>query len=502
MILQDILFLKKLCYNVGRIVVIRLVSFGGEIMKKDIKVLIFLFGLITLGFLLTSLLSFFSSKNSIKNYIIAHELPLTSDNIYSDIQNDLLKPIFISSLMSSDTFLRDWVLDGEKEEFQIRKYLQDIKNRYGAFTTFFVSDKTDIYYQTEGILKKVHEDSKRDQWYFEAKKMKDDYEINIDVDMAHNDEYTIFINYKVYDYKLNFMGITGIGLKLDTVKKLIDSYEDRYSSRVYFVDKEGEIKLQSKNHKEKSINEIPYLRNKWAQIKGNKEENFEIKKLGFTNFVNTRYINEFGWHLIVEQSDKSSIGKFNTILLFNLLIALLITIVVVLITSIPLKKYSNELKRMALLDKLTGAYNRQISNEHFENLVKEANKKSFSVILMDIDDFKNVNDNFGHLKGDMVLKELAKLIKTIISKDATLFRWGGEEFLIFMSNTDITKAKESAENIRKIVENHSFETLKITLSIGVVEYREDETLAQVINRADILLYNSKLQGKNRVNYEE
>ena len=92
--------------------------------------LIFLLSLIlVVGFLATSLVSYFVSLSSLRNQITSSSLPLTSDNIYSEIQRDLLRPIFISSLMANDTFFRDWVLDGERDAAQVTKYLKEIISR-------------------------------------------------------------------------------------------------------------------------------------------------------------------------------------------------------------------------------------------------------------------------------------------------------------------------------------------------------------------------------------
>ena len=98
--------------------------------------------IIVAGFLVTSLAAYFVSADSAKRAILESELPLTGDNVYSEIQRDLLRPVFISSLMASDTFLRDWVLGGEGEELRVRRYLKEIMERYDTFTAFFVKAKS------------------------------------------------------------------------------------------------------------------------------------------------------------------------------------------------------------------------------------------------------------------------------------------------------------------------------------------------------------------------
>ena len=89
------------------------------------------------GFLATSLLSYYASRTSIRDNIINTELPLTSDTVYSEIQKDLVRPVLISSMMARDTFMRDWVVEGERNPQQITRYLKEVMDHYGAFTTFF-----------------------------------------------------------------------------------------------------------------------------------------------------------------------------------------------------------------------------------------------------------------------------------------------------------------------------------------------------------------------------
>ena len=126
---------------------------------------------LVLGFLFTSLISFFVSKASLRDQIAHSALPLTGDNIFSEVQRDLLRPITISSMMAADTFLKDWILDGERDPSLIIRYLKAIQNEYDTFTSFFVSDATSIYYHADGILKRVNPDSWRDVWYYRVREM-------------------------------------------------------------------------------------------------------------------------------------------------------------------------------------------------------------------------------------------------------------------------------------------------------------------------------------------
>ena len=116
----------------------------------------FLLSLLLLaGFLATSLVSYAVSVTQLKRGLSESILPLTSDNMYSEIQKDLIRPIFISSMMASDTFLRDWVLGGEQNVDRMTRYLTEVKKKYQTITSFFVSERSGLYYHAGGILKRV-----------------------------------------------------------------------------------------------------------------------------------------------------------------------------------------------------------------------------------------------------------------------------------------------------------------------------------------------------------
>jgi len=123
--------------------------------------------------------------------------------------------------------------------------------------------------------------------------------------------------------------------------------------------------------------------------------------------------------------------------------------------------------------------------------------------MYDIDRFKKINDEFGHNSGDIVLKELTKLVKGNIRETDYLFRWGGEEFIIILFQTKLSEAVEVAEKLRKIIENFHFSVEglnKVTVSFGVTEYKTGQSVDDLVNNADQLLYEAKRAGRNQVKF--
>lgn len=164
---------------------------------------------------------------------------------------------------------------------------------------------------------------------------------------------------------------------------------------------------------------------------------------------------------------------------------------------------SKKLEKLATVDKLTDLYNRfKIENFINEEIQRaERYERVFSIILLDIDKFKSVNDIHGHHAGDVILKEFSKILKGGVRKVDVVGRWGGEEFLIILTETNIDEAKKVAESLRKEIENFKFSVVKDkTSSLGVTEYKTSDTIESIINRADIALYKAKENGRNQVQF--
>jgi diguanylate cyclase (GGDEF)-like protein len=159
------------------------------------------------------------------------------------------------------------------------------------------------------------------------------------------------------------------------------------------------------------------------------------------------------------------------------------------------------LKRLATIDKLTGTYNRRKVEEIIEREMGRFRRlnKPLSMVIFDIDNFKKINDTYGHNIGDYVLRKIVSIAKKTIRKIDYLIRWGGEEFMIISSETDMNEAHALAERIRRAIESYMFKNVgKVTASFGVTEFREGDTEDTFIKRADDVMYEAKIKGKNRV----
>ena len=167
-----------------------------------------------------------------------------------------------------------------------------------------------------------------------------------------------------------------------------------------------------------------------------------------------------------------------------------------------LAKRAAYFEEIAMHDPLTGAYNRNKFREVVAQEIERIRRygiEPFSLIMADLDDFKRVNDTYGHDTGDKVLVRFAELVRNHLRRTDLLFRWGGEEFILFLPQTDCEQAFRAAEKVRELIATAAFNGVgHITGSFGVAEWREKEAVETTIKRADTALYKAKKKGKNRV----
>lgn len=168
------------------------------------------------------------------------------------------------------------------------------------------------------------------------------------------------------------------------------------------------------------------------------------------------------------------------------------------------KRLEEKLKDLAIKDQLTGLYNRRKIDEVLmeEKLQADRGTQDLAIIMADIDMFKLVNDQHGHLVGDMVLTAVTRILSRGIRKTDVLGRWGGEEFMIICPDTDLAGATVLAEKLREMIAAYDFEVIgKKTCSFGVAQLRKEETIDELLLRSDLAMYRAKERGRNRVEAE-
>jgi len=173
-----------------------------------------------------------------------------------------------------------------------------------------------------------------------------------------------------------------------------------------------------------------------------------------------------------------------------------------------LTRAEEQLRELSITDALTGLANRRGAYQRLDDLEVRyrRNQQPFSIFLIDIDFFKRVNDSFGHGAGDKVLVNLASVMRNSLREQDFIGRWGGEEFILILPDTDLHGAVVLAEKLRTLVEQQQMKVeehdIRVTISLGGSQYSLEAGLIQCLEQADTALYSSKTKGRNRVEIHE
>jgi len=315
-----------------------------------------------LVFLIVIMLLFLTVILSIVNYqatvklvdkqIEEQALPLSLDNIYTNIQENILRPYLITSMMANDTFVKEWIMQEKEDSVQIKNYLSNIKKEYGLLSAILVSDKTKNYYTQDGLLEKLSKDNRDNSWYFRFKNTGVEKEINIDRNMKIDSEYIMFMNHKIFDQNHNLIGMTSSGVRINSIHKMLKTFIDKYHLEVYIYDNNAKI-LLAQNNKE-SIYEIKEFQSHKNELLSKSSEIFKYINSGDKYIVNKRYIKELDVHILVKAKVKDFTEALENNFYINLFISFLVTIFITLAiiyivrTSLLKLEHSNEQKDILL----------------------------------------------------------------------------------------------------------------------------------------------------------
>ena len=471
---------------------------------RRLVVLSLLGTLIALGFLATTLASYYSSRESLHQAITATELPLVSNAVYSDIRNDLIRPVQISRAIAADVFLHEWINHGEQDVTIISRFLTGIQSQYGTTSAFFASDRTQLYYDQHGIYERMDPSHESSAWFYTFRDGGQPWEVVIDRGRS-----TLFINFRVINDQGRFEGVAGVGITLIQVLKMIDSYQRRYDRTIYFIDKQRQLVLAGEEvyknlTRATPIDEVSSLQGLAQLLSPIHDGTYEYDKDREQHFVNVRHIDELDWFLFVDKHDSGLMVPLRRTLWVNLLVCFCVTVMVLGIIGWMTRRYLQRIEELVGLDALTGLLNRRGFSLVAGHALLESLRynRSLCVMVLDLDHFKLINDEHGHLGGDAVLRAFAVQLKNLVRASDIASRWGGEEFVIVLRDASLDAARVLGEKIRTQTQASTIEyersRLVITVSIGIACLQPGETLEELLGRADQALYTAKHTGRNRI----
>ncbi|RXJ84672.1 YfiR/HmsC family protein [Arcobacter cloacae] len=297
---------------------------------------------------------------------------------------------------------------------------------------------------------------------------------------------------------------------IDTQTKNIKNYEQKLSTQEKLLQKQAKLLEEQRAQLEEIYKNIEFQKEKLsnAVLDVNEKERvveslIDLQKKKQQEFEKAKKDLEF-LNLQIQEQKKNLLLKENIITdQKNAMSILAILFFIILILGIIGIKQNKLLKNLSQIDTLSGLYNRRFMNKKLEEeiLKYKRYKTPFSILLLDVDFFKKINDSYGHDKGDFVIKKISTLIQQNSRDTDISARWGGEEFLILVPNSNLEGAVILANNLKQIIEKTDFTTKeKITVSVGVSTFNENLNQEELLKLADNALYKAKNSGRNKVEF--
>lgn len=460
--------------------------------------------ILALAFATVSLVSYLAARGSLEAALVDRELPLASRVVEAELQRELARPYQMALMMASNTFMRDWLAGGEAAPERMVGYLRDIRDRNGVVSSFLVSEASRTYYHADGVLKRVSPEVPIDQWYFRVRAMREPYELNIDHDSARPNSLVAFLNYRIVDADGRFLGATGVGLGMDHLRARLHELSSLYQKRLYLTDRDGLIRMAGGDGPPQGrIRDLPGLALIADRVLTPGGGNFRYVREDREIFLYVRYLPEVRMYLFVEGGADEA-ASVRRALYFGIALWLAVVLVTMVLTDLTVRRFRRRLEVMATVDHLTGLMNRQAFEQACLSRLEAARRGGYPVTLVmaDLDYFRQINDRYGHSGGDRLLREIAGLLRRETRDDDLICRWGGEEFLFLFDRCDALEAERLAERLRCGLLAHEFRQggrpLRVTMSMGLATAVPGDTLQRLIERADRALFIAKDVGRNRV----
>ena len=353
-------------------------------------------------------------------------------------------------------------------------------------------------------------------WYQDAAEKNETVISSIYTDRETGDQLVTISSPLYIDEK--FVGVISADVFLNNINRYLENQINGNNIYAYLLDNKGNIIVHTKNSNLIGKNIYKDIQNKvmidYFEVVKETDEIVDMQYIFDKKNIKgiTQKVKNVNWYLGVAIEDKGMVNTLGKVNKGNLIFNTFVTIIIILLIYLIIKiKKELEIKNKVLtidnkIDFLTGIYNRRYFNQWLDQIWEDAKDSTeISLLMMDLDYFKEYNDYYGHVKGDEVLKEVASIINGVIRDGDVFARYGGEEFALILNNVTLENGQNIALKIKEAIDQAKIPHKKsvfnhLTISIGVSSIIPSQTsrIRSFINSADKALYRAKNQGRNKV----
>lgn len=425
----------------------------------------------------------------------AKEAQLFIGEVEKDITDSFSDSVSISKTINN-SFIRDFInnrdnFTDEEASVYVGRYLDGLKKQFGYDTAFLVIDCTQEYFTEYGRMKVLDLKGEDDKWYTDFESSNKEMELNVDNDQANENRITVYNNIRMNDDAGNFIGACGVGHTLEALNKDIDNLEGKYELSVSLADKNGVIQVAGDDSLS-GKNVDPLFQEYIDNYDYSQKYIYEL--YGSGGYFVVKYIPEYDWYLCVQSPEKTS--EMQNIVMRNIAASLVALVIMVIFISVAMKYQEKEtllFKADSETDAMTGLYNRRAFYTMLDEIKKHGDISDISIVVVDVNGLKQVNDEKGHMAGDELITKTAEAIQELYGNHGKAFRIGGDEFAIIITEP-LDDVQECVKQIRTRTGKSELEhSDKLSVAIGIARGEDylDLSVEELLELADKAMYGDK-----------
>ncbi|MGQ8365177.1 GGDEF domain-containing protein [Glaciecola sp. 1036] len=428
--------------------------------------------------------------------------------VFALVENELLRPLHIAETLAEIELYKEFFIADEPDKEKLVALLDKFNSTFG-YEFYLAHDKSRKQYNSNGQVFDLIEGQVI--WYFA---LKDQTDNDIQAVLGKREDVHLYIDVRQYDEQGNFIGFAGLGKSLSDFLLSFEKFRNEYGHEFIFVNNEKQIVLSSISELSpahaitedevigiKEINQVEWYDEFVNQAGDDVEPSVIVSSETGDLLISKLSLQNLKWNIYILTPLNERQLEVNKSFALYVAIGILILFIAYKVLYKLIDKYMDKVNRRINQDPLTLLANREYARTFFYR--ERRVHRQMSVIVCDLDRFKNINDQYGHMAGDIVLKKVARTFESVVSKQGLVARWGGEEFAIILPDKDSTEAREVAEKCRLEIERlsivHKETEITVTGSFGISASRQyADNLEVLVERADRAMYKAKVEGRNTV----
>lgn len=451
--------------------------------------------------ILTSFLTFKEIINSHNEKQHAAITPL-----FSLVTSEILRPLSVANFMANNQLIVDYADRASIDKEYLISYLDRISKSYNMLS-FIALEKHNL--MVDSNAKETMLNSAAAEWFHRLKALPGDQF----TDIGNAEDPHLYFDNRIVNQQGEFLGFTGVGIDLNYFAEKFQDYSDRFGFELYFVDSNNIVTLSSSaimqtqsHHRKDAITRLSDF--SWFQsLTANNSSDLNLtNEVMYTTeeglLISQMPIQELNWRMFIVSPPASQQNEYWKIFIGRFVIFFIISFIFYIVLLNIISYFKSKLIKDSETDYLTQLPNRSHIHWRFEDIAQ--NNTSLCVVLADIDNFKNINDTYGHIVGDDVLRVISEQLALTLRQVDIVGRWGGEEFVMLLPDTTAEQAQLIIERVRKQIAEISFPlsstsgSFTTTVSFGICALPlVNNNIEDYISCADKALYQAKHNGRNQ-----